>query len=278
MGAGGRTWWSPSRCWPAPARRRSARRTVAVIGDSITFLSADDIQAGVGRRRRPRALTGRIGYTAAAAGPGRGLVRGPAPAVVLFELGTNDVTQSTTGATSAAGFEQAMSGYLHAFGDACLIATTVSSHRSRPTMDAIGPGHQRLAARPLHPRGRLGRLRVGATPGRSCHRRDGRLRAPESGWPAGPGSPRPGRHQVLHVLTPRCRRRRREACRAARPEQREAAHPMTPRCRRRPPGGSPTRGPSSQCRKWRSPVKTMARPAASAAAITLASPIDPPAG
>jgi hypothetical protein len=31
-----------------------------------------------------------------------------------------------------------------------------------------------------------------------------------------------------------------------------------------------------QCRKWRIPVKTMARPAASAAAITSSSRIDPP--
>jgi len=108
---------------------------VAVIGDSITFLAAPDIQSGLAAQGDHVLLTGRIGYTAAQLAPDVAKFAAQHPRVVLFELGTNDVSQSITGATSAAAYEQVMTGYLHDFGDACLIATTVSSHRGDATMD-----------------------------------------------------------------------------------------------------------------------------------------------
>jgi lysophospholipase L1-like esterase len=109
--------------------------TVAVIGDSITFLSATPIRAGLRADNHRVLLTGRIGYTAAQLAPDVAQFATHHPRVVLFELGTNDVTQSYTGASSAAAFEQVMAGYLHQFPGACLIATTVSSHRPFASMN-----------------------------------------------------------------------------------------------------------------------------------------------
>ncbi len=120
----------------AACSSRPAHPTVAVIGDSITFLSSRDIQAGSDRAGYRLLITGRIGYTAARLAPDVADFARQHPSVVLFELGTNDVTQSTTGATSAAAYEQVMSGYLRDFGHACLIATTVSSHRGDAIEDA----------------------------------------------------------------------------------------------------------------------------------------------
>ncbi len=113
-----------------------SRHTVAVIGDSITFLASGDIQAGVNRAGDHLLITGRIGYTAAQLAPDVSAFARQHPSVVLFELGTNDVTQSVTGATGAAAYERVMAGYLHEFSHACLIATTVSSHRGDPIQDA----------------------------------------------------------------------------------------------------------------------------------------------
>ncbi len=114
----------------------SSRRPVAVIGDSITFLAAADIRSGLAANGDHVLLTGRIGFTAAQVAPDVASFAAQHPRVVLFELGTNDVTQSVTGATSAAAYERTMAGYIHDFGDACLIATTVSSHRSDSVQDA----------------------------------------------------------------------------------------------------------------------------------------------
>ena len=90
---------------------RVAPDRVAVIGDSITFLR---LQRHPGRAGRPGGyhllITGRIGYTAAQLAPDVTTFARQHPSVVLFELGTNDVTQSTTGATSAAAYERAMAG------------------------------------------------------------------------------------------------------------------------------------------------------------------------
>ena len=108
---------------------------MAVIGDSITFLAASDIQADLGADGNQVLITGRIGYTAAQlAGDVTDFARHH-PRVVLFEMGTNDVSQSITGATSAAAYEQAVAGYRTQFGSACLIATTVGSHRDTPILD-----------------------------------------------------------------------------------------------------------------------------------------------
>jgi lysophospholipase L1-like esterase len=110
-----------------------ARPTVAVIGDSITFLSAAAIQAGLTAHHDHVLITGRIGYTAAQLAPDVADFARHNPQVVLFELGTNDVTQSPAGVTSAAAYEQTMAGYRRDFPHACLIATTVGSHRPGAT-------------------------------------------------------------------------------------------------------------------------------------------------
>jgi len=106
-----------------------ARSTVAVIGDSITFLSAADIRAGLNADHDHILITGRIGYTSAQLAPDVADFARHDPQVVLFELGTNDVTQRPGGTTSAAAYEQTMAGYRRDFPHACLIATTVGSHR-----------------------------------------------------------------------------------------------------------------------------------------------------
>jgi lysophospholipase L1-like esterase len=112
-----------------------SRPPVAVIGDSVTFLASGEIQAGADQAGYRLLITGRIGFTAAQLAPDVTRFARQHPSVVLFELGTNDVTQSVTGATSAAAYERVMDSYRTRFGDACLIATTVSSHRAIPIMD-----------------------------------------------------------------------------------------------------------------------------------------------
>ncbi len=115
---------------PPPAK-------VAVIGDSITFLAAVPIHSRLVANGDQVLLTGRIGFTAAQLGPDVTTFAAQKPTVVLFEMGTNDVTGSATGATDAAAYEQVVAGYQRRFPHACQIATTVSSHRPSPIMDTM---------------------------------------------------------------------------------------------------------------------------------------------
>lgn len=116
----------------------SSSPKVAVIGDSITWLAATDIQARLTSDGDRLLLTGRIGYTAAQLAPDVTTFARQRPAVVLFEMGTNDVTTgATTPATTLARYEQAMSGYRRQFPQACVIATTVGSHRDDAALDAL---------------------------------------------------------------------------------------------------------------------------------------------
>jgi lysophospholipase L1-like esterase len=110
---------------------------VAVIGDSITYLSAADIRTRLEADGHPVLLTGRIGFTAAQLGGDVDAFAAHKPKVVLYEMGTNDVSESETGVTDAAAYEKVVAGYLPKFPHACQIATTVSSHRPSPIMDAM---------------------------------------------------------------------------------------------------------------------------------------------
>jgi len=146
------TWWREGRLRRARSLRAVAaaaavavlagacssgpsRPVVAVIGDSITFLAASDIRADLGADGDQVLITGRIGYTAAQLAGDVTDFASHHPRVVLFEMGTNDVSQTIIGATSVAAYERAVAGYRNQFGSACLIATTVSSHRDTPALD-----------------------------------------------------------------------------------------------------------------------------------------------
>ena len=113
----------------------SAGPRVSVIGDSITFLSKKDIEATLDGARYHPTVVGRIGYTAAQVHADVAAQAKTHPSVVVFELGTNDVTQSDTGATDPASYERTLTAYKAEFPGSCLVATTVSSHRPSPTMD-----------------------------------------------------------------------------------------------------------------------------------------------
>jgi len=115
--------------------RVPANRRVAVVGDSITFLSRADIAAQLQGEGYDADVVGRIGRTAAEVDADVTHASQLAPAVVIFELGTNDVTRSDRGTGSAADFERWMSRYIAEFPHSCQIATTVSSHRPSIKMD-----------------------------------------------------------------------------------------------------------------------------------------------
>jgi lysophospholipase L1-like esterase len=117
------------------ASGEQVNRRVAVVGDSITYLSASDITEDLEGMGYDPSVVGKIGYTAAQVAPNVTAARGQDPAIVLFELGTNDVTRSDRGQGSAADFERWMNSYIAQFPHSCLIATTVSSHRPSLTMD-----------------------------------------------------------------------------------------------------------------------------------------------
>ena len=108
---------------------------VAVVGDSITFLSADDITAQLHGGGYDPNVVGRIGKTAAEVDADVTAASQSQPAVILFELGTNDVTRSDNGTGSAADFEHWMTRYIAEFPHSCMIATTVGSHRPSTKMD-----------------------------------------------------------------------------------------------------------------------------------------------
>jgi lysophospholipase L1-like esterase len=102
---------------------------VAVVGDSITFLSTNDIETALGSAGYDATVVGRIGKTA---GDVHGDVDAAArqhPDIVLFELGTNDATRSANGQGSALAFEMAMQHYIDELKGSCLVATTVTEHR-----------------------------------------------------------------------------------------------------------------------------------------------------
>ncbi len=113
----------------------SSEPHVSVIGDSITYLSATDINTTLEANHFQPTTIGRIGYTAAQAQADVIAQAKTHPAVVVFELGTNDVTLSDTGAADSAGYERTLTRYKTLFPHSCLVATTVSSHRPSPTMD-----------------------------------------------------------------------------------------------------------------------------------------------
>jgi lysophospholipase L1-like esterase len=105
--------------------------TVSVIGDSITFLSSRQITAaltGAGYRSQ---VVGRIGHTAAEVHRDVEAQARAEPDVVVFELGTNDVTRGTAFAT----FARTMTTYRDAFPRSCVLATTVSAHRESARLD-----------------------------------------------------------------------------------------------------------------------------------------------
>jgi lysophospholipase L1-like esterase len=108
---------------------------VAVVGDSITYLSADDITDELTASGYEPSVVGRIGRSASEVDADVMAARNSSPAVVLLELGTNDVTRSAGGEGSTADYERWMSGYIAEFPDSCVIVTTVSSHRPSPTMN-----------------------------------------------------------------------------------------------------------------------------------------------
>jgi lysophospholipase L1-like esterase len=115
---------------------RPAGVSVAIVGDSITFLSTADIDQDLTAAGYDSTVVGRIGETAADV---RGDVADAArrhPRIVLLELGTNDATRSATGDGSAADFEHWMQHYIDELPGACLIATTVTEHRPSATMNA----------------------------------------------------------------------------------------------------------------------------------------------
>jgi len=108
---------------------------VAVVGDSITFLSTADITAQLTGAGYDPDVVGRIGRSAAEVDDDVTSASRTQPAVILFELGTNDVTRSDNGTGSAAEFERWMTRYIAEFPHSCMIATTVSSHRPSTKMD-----------------------------------------------------------------------------------------------------------------------------------------------
>jgi lysophospholipase L1-like esterase len=111
-------------------------RRVTVVGDSITFLSANDITAQLKADGDDPTVVGRIGRTASEVQADVTSAAATKPSVILFELGTNDVTRSADGSGSADDYETWMRRYIAQFPDSCLIATTASSHRPSPAMDA----------------------------------------------------------------------------------------------------------------------------------------------
>ncbi len=115
--------------------RVPANRRVAVVGDSITSLSADDIHSELTAAGYDATVVGRIGRSASEVDADVMAARNSGPAVVLLELGTNDVTRSADGQGSAADYERWMSGYIAEFPDSCVVVTTVSSHRPSPAMN-----------------------------------------------------------------------------------------------------------------------------------------------
>jgi lysophospholipase L1-like esterase len=113
----------------------SAAPRVSVIGDSITSLSANDINQTLGAAHYQPTTIGRIGYTAAQVQGDVVTQSETHPSVVVFELGTNDVTMSDTAEGYAEAYERTMTAYKAKFSHSCIVVTTVSSHRPSPTMD-----------------------------------------------------------------------------------------------------------------------------------------------
>jgi lysophospholipase L1-like esterase len=116
--------------------RVPVNRRVAIVGDSITFLSTDDITTQLQGSGYEANVVGRIGRTAAEVDSDVTTISELQPAVVVFELGTNDVTRSDRGTGSPSDFERWMTKYIAEFPNSCQIATTVSSHRPSTKMDS----------------------------------------------------------------------------------------------------------------------------------------------
>jgi lysophospholipase L1-like esterase len=115
--------------------RVPVNRRVAVVGDSITYLSAEDITDELTASGYEPTVVGRIGRSASEVDADVTAAQRSGPAVILLELGTNDITRSAHGNGSAADYERWMSEYIAEFPDSCVIVTTVSSHRPSPAMN-----------------------------------------------------------------------------------------------------------------------------------------------
>jgi GDSL-like Lipase/Acylhydrolase family len=112
----------------------SAPVRVSVIGDSITFLSRHDISKALAGGHVQADVVGRIGHTAAEVRSDVQAAARRQPDVVVLELGTNDVTRGV----DLASFARTMTAYREAFPHACVLATTVSSHRGSTRLDTGG--------------------------------------------------------------------------------------------------------------------------------------------
>lgn len=106
--------------------------TVAVIGDSITLMSVEDVRSRLSAAGFSSSIIGLYGSTTAGA---MSYVRAYAevrPAIVIIELGTNDVSEivRSTGAETLASYQQRMHAIAAMFPDSCVAVTTVAADRS----------------------------------------------------------------------------------------------------------------------------------------------------
>jgi lysophospholipase L1-like esterase len=109
--------------------------SVAVVGDSITLGSKDDITAALTAAGADAQVVGLYGYTTTSAKPFVDAFIARRPSIVILELGTNDVSEIVSGVPdrTAANLRARLQALTASFPGACVAVTTVTSHRVRGT-------------------------------------------------------------------------------------------------------------------------------------------------
>ena len=112
--------------------------TVALLGDSITFLNDTRSQAALQAAGFSTSVTGNYGYTAANDKPWADLYADTHPDVVIINLGTNDANQQAAAKPNFTTdvFKQRMAAYQAEFAGSCFVVTTITSHRTAASFPA----------------------------------------------------------------------------------------------------------------------------------------------
>jgi hypothetical protein len=122
---------SPDAAPDAPATTTLDLGTVAVIGDSITYISADAIRAAVTDVEQ-LTVDGRWGFTIAELRPDALLLALTAPDVVVVNLGTNDARNGVPTSTSRSDLDAMLALFPHA----SKTLVTINTHFGPPACQA----------------------------------------------------------------------------------------------------------------------------------------------
>jgi acyl-CoA thioesterase-1 len=121
-------WWRQSTPPPAISAYEGSGPQLAVLGDSITFVSAEAIDAAL-KPRYALSMSAVVGVKTDGQMATAKRYAGTRPDVVVINLGTNDALQGV----DVDRYEREMAKMVSMFPDSCVIVTTIVTHPIDPT-------------------------------------------------------------------------------------------------------------------------------------------------